>query len=148
MGNSTLNSARELLERTNTTETSRIINEKVNKVTTSLVRMGVSDNYIHSVLERLSTFNNAHELDEAINRELYKASQFSLFEGDEEDSQGKGSEDAEGKGAKFARPVKTKGDAKKTLKDKQKGKEEKMEHLEALFSGEELTDAFKLVMFL
>ena len=87
--------------------------------------------------------NDEADLSEAIDRELYKASQFSIMEDDDEDATGKGSEDATGKGAKFARPVKTKGDAKKSLLDKSKNKGAKFEHLEALFSGEDLTYDFK-----
>jgi len=143
MGNSTLNSARKLLNRTQYDTSSRI-NEKVNKVVTALVKMGVSENYVRGVLERISNFDNEQALDEAIDREMYKVQQLLIIEGgDVEDAMGKSDEDAEGKGSKFAKPVKTKGDAKKTLDDKAKNKGPKLEHLEALFSGEELTPAFK-----
>ena len=151
--NSVINSARNLVERANQ-ETNVRSGHAVQSVISELNDMGVSQQYINGVLQRLSQFNDESSLSEAISRELYKASQFSIMEADEEDATGKGSEDADGKGSIFARPVKTKGNAAATLKDKKKGKKlkeyggmkneyAKMEHLEALFSGENLTAAFK-----
>jgi hypothetical protein len=142
MANSVINSARNLVERANR-ESGNRMNTRVQSVITELTNMGATPDYINSVVRRLSNFNDEASLTEAIGRELYKASQFALVEEDEEDATGKGSEDAEGKGVKFARPVKTKGNAKKSLKDKQNNRGAKLEHLNALFSGENLTDSFK-----
>ena len=142
MANSVINSARNLIERANI-ESGNHMNTRVQSVITELTNMGATPDYINSVVRRLSNFNDEASLTEAIGRELYKASQFALVEEDEEDATGKGSEDAEGKGVKFARPVKTKGNAKKSLKDKQNNRGAKLEHLNALFSGENLTDSFK-----
>jgi len=141
--NSVINSARNLVERANR-ETNVRSGQRVQAVVSELNDMGVSKNYINGVLQRLAQFNDEASLAEAIDRELYKASQFSIMEADEEDATGKGSEDASGKGSLFARPVKTKGDAKKSLKDKSKNKGAKLEHLHALFSGENLTQEFKM----
>lgn len=142
MANSVINSARNLVERANR-ESGNRMNTRVQSVITELTNMGATPDYINSVVRRLSNFNDEASLTEAIGRELYKASQFALVEEDEEDATGKGSEDAQGKGVKFARPVKTKGNAKKTLKDKQNNRGAKLEHLNALFSGENLTNSFK-----
>tara|TARA_R110000824_G_scaffold319366_1_gene506467 strand:+ start:80 stop:1207 length:1128 start_codon:yes stop_codon:yes gene_type:complete len=144
MTNSVINNARNLLERANKTTAFNTAN-RVSSVISELNSLGATKTYINGVVRRLASFNDELQLEEAIGRELYKAQQISLISesDDEEDATGKGSEDATGKGAKFARPVKTKGDAKKSLEDKRKGKGAKLEHLEALFSGEELTDAFK-----
>jgi len=143
MTNSVINNARHLLERADKTAEINTAN-RVSSVISELNSLGATETYINGVVQRLASFNNETQLEEAINRELYKAQQISLImEDDEEDATGKGSEDATGKGAKFARPVKTKGDAKKSLEDKKKGNGAKLEHLEALFSGEELTDSFK-----
>ena len=142
MTNSIINSARTLLERANASEDAQA-NATLSNTLSELKNLGASPAYINGVAQRLSSFSTQDGLEEAANREIYKASQFALMEDDEEDATGKGSEDAQGKGVKFARPAKTKGDAKKSLKDKAAGKDSKMEHLEALFSGEELTDSFK-----
>ena len=149
MANSVINSARNLVERANRETNS---DSMVHQVISELTDMGATPQYINGVIQRLASFETEDSLSEAIGRELYKASQFSLMEDDEEDATGKGSQDADGKGVKFARPHKT-GNAAATLKDKKKGKKlkeygmkeyaSKMEHLEALFSGEELTDSFK-----
>jgi len=142
MANSVINSARNLVERANR-ETRTNLGREVQSVISELSEMGATPEYINGVMHRLASFEDDASLSEAIGRELYKASQFSLMEDDEEDATGKGSETADGKGVKFARPVKTKGNAKKSLQDKQKNKGAKLEHLQALFSGEELTDSFK-----
>lgn len=142
MANSVINSARNLIERANR-ESRTNLGSEVQSVISELSEMGATPEYINGVMHRLASFEDDASLSEAISRELYKASQFSLMEDDEEDATGKGSETADGKGVKFARPVKTKGDAKKSLEDKKKNKDAKLEHLEALFSGEELTDSFK-----
>ena len=142
MTNSVINSARNLIERANQ-ESNDNMESKVQFVISELNSMGATPEYINNVIRRLSSFNDDRSLSEAIDRELYKASQFALMEDDEEDATGKGSEDATGKGVKFARPVKTKGNAKKSLDDKQKNRGAKLEHLAALFSGENLTDSFK-----
>ena len=153
--NSVINSARNLVERANNEETARS-GQRVQSVISELTNMGVSQNYISGVLQRLAQFDTESDLSEAIGRELYKATQFSIMEDDDEDATGKGSEDASGKGAIFARPVAKKG-AESTLKGKKAKKEKmmneyggsmkneyaKMEHLEALFSGENLTSSFK-----
>lgn len=146
--NSVINSARNLMERANK-ESNSTSADRVDSVIQELNSIGVSSEYINGVLTRLSSFDNDSDLAEAIDRELYKAAQFSLMEDDDEDATGKGSEDASGKGAIFARPVAKKG-AASTLKGKKAKKEKeleasynKMEHLEALFSGENLTASFK-----
>ena len=146
--NSVINSARNLVERANNEETARS-GQRVQSVISELTNMGVSQDYISGVLQRLAQFDTESDLSEAIGRELYKATQFSIMEDDDEDATGKGSEDASGKGAIFARPVAKKG-AESTLKGKKAKKEKelqasynKMEHLEALFSGENLTSSFK-----
>ena len=153
--NSVINSARNLVERANNEETARS-GQRVQSVISELTNMGVSQDYISGVLQRLSQFDTESDLSEAIDRELYKATQFSIMEDDDEDATGKGSEDASGKGSIFARPVAKKG-AESTLKGKKSKKEKmmneyggsmkneyaKMEHLEALFSGENLTASFK-----
>ena len=142
MANSVINSARNLVERAN--RQSRIdLGSRVQSVISELTDMGATPEYINGVMHRLASFETEDSLSEAIGRELYKASQFALMEDDEEDATGKGSETADGKGVKFARPHKTKGSAAGSLKDKQKNKGAKLEHLQALFSGEELTDSFK-----
>jgi len=140
MANSVINSARNLVERANRETNS---DSMVHQVISELTDMGATPEYINGVIQRLASFETEDSLSEAIGRELYKASQFSLMEDDEEDATGKGSQDADGKGVKFARPVKTKGNAKKSLDDKAKNKGAKLEHLQALFSGEQLTDSFK-----
>tara|TARA_X000001382_G_scaffold10_3_gene37 strand:+ start:706 stop:1845 length:1140 start_codon:yes stop_codon:yes gene_type:complete len=143
------------MERANNESNSRSAG-RVDSVIQELNSIGVSSEYINGVLTRLSSFDNDSDLAEAIDRELYKAAQFSLMEDDDEDATGKGSEDASGKGSIFARPVAKKG-AESTLKGKKSKKEKmvneyggsmkneyaKMEHLEALFSGENLTASFK-----
>jgi len=146
--NSVINSARNLVERANNEETARS-GQRVQSVISELTNMGVSQDYISGVLQRLAQFDTESDLSEAIDRELYKATQFSIMEDDEEDATGKGSEDASGKGSIFARPV-AKKSAESTLKGKKAKKEKelqasynKMEHLEALFSGENLTASFK-----
>ena len=146
--NSVINSARNLVERANNEETARS-GQRVQSVISELTNMGVSQDYISGVLQRLAQFDTESDLSEAIGRELYKATQFSIMEDDDEDATGKGSEDASGKGAIFARPV-AKKSAESTLKGKKAKKEKelqasynKMEHLEALFSGENLTSSFK-----
>ena len=146
--NSVINSARNLVERANNEETARS-GQRVQSVISELTNMGVSQDYISGVLQRLAQFDTESDLSEAIGRELYKATQFSIMEDDDEDATGKGSEDASGKGAIFARPV-AKKSAASTLKGKKAKKEKelqasynKMEHLEALFSGENLTSSFK-----
>jgi len=146
--NSVINSARNLVERANNEETARS-GQRVQSVISELTNMGVSQDYISGVLQRLAEFDTESDLSEAIDRELYKATQFSIMEDDEEDATGKGSEDASGKGSIFARPV-AKKSAESTLKGKKAKKEKelqasynKMEHLEALFSGENLTASFK-----
>ena len=146
--NSVINSARNLVERANNEETARS-GQRVQSVISELTNMGVSQDYISGVLQRLAQFDTDSDLSEAIDRELYKATQFSIMEDDEEDATGKGSEDASGKGSIFARPV-VKKNAASTLKGKKAKKEKelqasynKMEHLEALFSGENLTSSFK-----
>lgn len=120
--NSVINSARNLMERAQQ-ESAKRSDGRVDLVISELNSMGVSDQYIGGVLERLSVFDNESDLAEAIDRELYKAAQFALMEDDEEDATGKGSEDASGKGAVFARPV-AKQDAASTLKGKKKKKME------------------------
>lgn len=152
--NSVINSARNLMERANN-ESNNTSAARVDSFIQELNSIGVSSQYIDGVLTRLSSFDNDSDLAEAIDRELYKAAQFSLMEDDDEDATGKGSEDASGKGSIFARPVAKKG-AESTLKGKKSKKEKmmneygamkneyaKMEHLEALFSGENLTASFK-----
>ena len=141
MGNSIINSAKDLLERVDTTELSRTVQATIRNVAETLDRAGVSQEYIHQVYERLSGVDSESELNEAVNREYAKLSMINIGEEEEKDALGKGSYDESGKGAKSADAVKTKGDAKKTLKDKQKGKT--VEHLQALFSGENLTNSFK-----
>jgi len=146
MSNSTINTARQILERSDTTETKNRVDEKVNWFTSALNEMGLTSEYTNDALDRISTVENESELDEAIQREMVKAelivgaSSNITEDDDEEDAEGKGSKDAEGKGVVLNKPVKT-GDAKKTLDDKKKGRT--VEHLEALFSGEDLTDSFK-----
>jgi len=140
MGNSIINSAESLLERTDTEELSSRISEKINEFTSVLESMGVSSEYSQGAFDRISNADDENELDEAITRELAKLEMIALKEEDEEDALGKGPQDAEGKGAKYAKPVKT-GDAKKTLDDKKKGRTN--EHLDALFSGEDLSASFK-----
>ncbi len=143
MANSVINDARTLIERADN-QTDSNIGNRINSVISELRNMGATDEYISDAFHRLSSFGtNEAELAEACNRELYRASNINLMEDDDEDATGKGSEDADGKGVKFARPVKTKGNAKKSLEDKSKGKGAKLEHLEALFHGEDLTDSFK-----
>ena len=137
MGNSIINSAKSLLERTDTKELNGRISEKIGEFASVLNSMGVTKDYTNDVFERLA---HADSEDEAMNRELTKINMMSIQEEDEEDALGKGAEDAEGKGAKYAKPVKT-GDAKKTLEDKKKGRTN--EHLDALFSGEDLSNSFK-----
>jgi hypothetical protein len=141
MGNSIINSAKNLLERTDTKELSSRISEKIGDFATTLNSMGVTTEYTNGVFERISHADNEEELDEAIGREYAKIEMLTLREEDEEDALGKGTEDAEGKGAKYAKPVKTKGNAKRTLDDKKKGRTN--EHLDALFSGEDLSNSFK-----
>ena len=143
MANSVINDARTLLERADK-QTEFNIGNRINSVISELRNMGATESYISDAAQRLYSFgNNEAELAEACNRELYKASNINLMEDDDEDATGKGSEDADGKGVKYARPVKTKGNAKKSLEDKMKGRGAKLEHLEALFHGEDLTDSFK-----
>jgi len=141
MSNSTINTARSILERSDTVETKNRINEKINWFASVLGTMGLTSEYISDALNRVSYADDEVELDEALHREKLKAEIVTGKEGeDEEDGEGKGSHTADGKSVKFAHPVNT-GNAKKTLEDKKKGKT--VEHLEALFSGENLTDSFK-----
>jgi len=141
MGNSIINSATKLMETAETSGLKNRISESINDVAEFLNSSGASQEYIQEVFNRLSFAEGEQELEEAIQREVAKVSMINLREEDEEDALGKGSKDAKGKGGQFAKPVKTKGDAKKSLEDKKKGRT--VEHLEALFSGEELTDSFK-----
>lgn len=140
MGNSIINSAFDLMETAETTGLKNRITESIGDVAEFLNSIGASEEYIQEVFGRLSNVEDEQELQESIQREVAKISMM-LREDDEEDALGKSSKDAKGKGSKFAKPVKTKGDAKKSLEDKKKGRT--VEHLEALFSGEELSDSFK-----
>jgi len=141
MSNSTINTARSILERSDTVETKNRINEKINWFANVLNEMGLTPEYIDDALNRVSYANDEVELDEALEREKLKADIVTGKEGeDEEDAEGKGSHTADGKSVKFNKPVDT-GNARKTLDDKKRGKT--VEHLEALFSGENLTDSFK-----
>jgi len=141
MSNSTINTARSILERSDTVETKNRINEKINWFTNVLGGMGLTSEYISDALDRVSYADNEEELDEALHREKLKADIVTGKEGDdEEDGEGKGSHTADGKTVAFAKPVNT-GNAKATLDDKKRGRT--VEHLQALFSGENLTDSFK-----
>lgn len=140
MSNSALNTARQILERSETKETKSRVDEKVNWLASTLNEMGLTSEYTNDALDRISIAETEEELDEAIQREVVKAELIINESDDEEDAEGKGSKDADGKGVILNKPVKT-GDAKKTLDDKKKGRT--VEHLEALFSGEDLTDSFK-----
>ena len=143
MSNSIINSAKDILESAETTGLKNRIGQQINDVATILENIGASQEYIDGAFSRLGSVEDEKELSEAIQREITKANMLSLQESgeDEEDALGKGPKDALGKGAKFNKPVKTKGNAKKSLEDKKKGRT--VEHLEALFSGEDLTQEFK-----
>ena len=141
MGNSILNSGQNLIETAETTGLKDRITESINEVANFLSNSGVSQEYVQNVFSRLSQVENEQELHESIQREVAKVSMININEDDEEDALGRTSKDADGKSSKYAKPVKTKGDAKKSLEDKKKGRT--VEHLAALFSGEELTDSFK-----
>lgn len=145
MSNSSLNTGRSIIERSETVETKRKIDEKINWLSSTLVDMGLTNGYIQEALSRISYANNEVELEEAIVREQVKAEMIvnkknKTGKDAEETGDGKSSQDAEGKGPVLNTPVDT-GNAKATLDNKKKGKT--MEHLEALFSGEDLTDSFR-----
>ena len=145
MSNSSLNTGKRLIERSETVETKRIIDEKIDWFASTLNGMGLTDRYIREALGRISYATDEVELDEALVREQVKAEMVvnkkkKTGKEAEETGDGKSSEDAEGKGPILNTPVDT-GNARATLDDKKRGKT--MEHLEALFSGEELTDSFR-----
>lgn len=146
MSHSILNSARSLLNKANTIEVKNL-NESVASFAHTLRSQGASKEYVNAALKRISFANNQSQLNEAIDREVLKLKTATYIREDEsEDLEGKGAEDAEGKSEKLNRPVGT-GDAEETLKKKQNDEEQDQkeiaEHLSALFSGEDLSPAFK-----